>query len=237
MWSITVVSPQFVYHHWFKDGLIMSVPNLTFRTACSQLYWTFQHFMFWKGINSWKCVGQCCQSLLAAEFCSDCTCVCCSTGYVLCQLQTNSSQIANFKNGCMTRVCHEKGRNVHYGTAGEPWSVRTSTQTATRLSRPPAKTDFPPLHSVRNAHASQPIRDPIDSRHTGPMFFFLRQFTFWKWIAIGCHSNIGGDRKQHASLQGLPETDISADVRATEEADQKDNTRTTLFHSVYEPDS
>ena len=117
-------------------------------------------------------MGQCCQSLLAAEFCSDCTCVCCSTGYVLCQLQTNSSQIANFKNGCMTRVCHEKGRNVHYGTAGEPWSVRTSTQTATRLSRPPAKTDFPPLHSVRNAHASQPIRDPIDSRHTGPMFFF-----------------------------------------------------------------
>ena len=50
----------------------------------SVLLFSTTHFS--KGKKSQRCAGQCYQSMLATECCSDCTRVCCSTDHVLCQV-------------------------------------------------------------------------------------------------------------------------------------------------------
>ena len=86
--------------------------------------------------------------------------------------------------------------------------------------------DSPPLQPGRDASTSQPLLVPIDSRHTGLMFSqdSARPANEQQQDVIPTPARKGNDTPH---CTGLPDTDIAADDRPTEEADQKEKTGTT----------
>ena len=111
-------------------------------------------------------------------------------------------------------------------TAQSEHRHRSPLDSSDHLLRP---SDFPPVQPGRDASTSQPPHDPIVSRHTGLMFSqdSARPENEQQQDVIPTPVGKGSDTPH---CTGLPDTDIAAGDRPTEEADRKENTGTISDH-------
>ena len=99
------------------------------------------------------------------------------------------------------------------------------TLQTTRCDRP---TSLLCMLPVRDASTSQPLQDPIDSRHTALMS--PPDSLHPDSNRMSFQSRWGRETTRPAARVCLSDTDIAADDRPTEEAEQKENTGTTSDH-------